>query len=142
MPAAQEAIKGSKDKTDSKAASENGSGFSSILKFFYINEVPSYGNNFFFTMSVYLTASKYGLRASQWGMIKAGGAWWQIGSYWAAQYNYPEIITNGIPWWGDLENGVIAVIFFAILLFLPIFHAFVRFMINLSCIRYSGTGLL
>jgi len=70
-------------------------------------------------MSVYLTASKYDLRASQWGMIKAGGAWWQVGSYLAAQYNYPEIITNGIPWWGDLENGVIAVIFFAILLFLP-----------------------
>jgi len=65
------------------------------------------------------TASKYGLRASQWGIIKAGGEWWQIGSYWLAPYNYLEIITNGIPWWNDLENGTIAVIFFSVLLLLP-----------------------
>ena len=65
------------------------------------------------------TAKEYGLRTSQFGMIKAGGLWWQIGSYWTAPYNYLEIITNGIPWWGDLENGVIAVIVFALLMFLP-----------------------
>ena len=71
------------------------------------------------TLVLQSTASKYGLRTSQWGMIKAGGTWWQIGSYWTAPYNYLEIITKGIPWWGDLENGVIAVLVFAVLLLLP-----------------------
>jgi len=65
------------------------------------------------------TATKYGLRTSQLGMIKAGGIWWQIGSYWTLPYNYLEIFTAGIPWWSDLENGVIAVVVFALLLFLP-----------------------
>jgi len=53
MPAKQEAKADSKNKMNSVAA-EKGSGFSSILKFFYINEVPSYGNNFFFTIGVYI----------------------------------------------------------------------------------------
>ncbi|MEM3247554.1 MAG: cytochrome b N-terminal domain-containing protein [Candidatus Micrarchaeaceae archaeon] len=65
------------------------------------------------------TASEYGLRTHQFGMIKAGGMWWQIGSYWTLPYNYLEIATSGIPWWGDLENGVIAVAVFVLLLFLP-----------------------
>jgi hypothetical protein len=65
------------------------------------------------------TARNYGLRTSQLGMIKAGGIWWQIGSYWTLPYNYLEIITAGIPWWGDLENGSIAIVVFAIFLFLP-----------------------
>jgi len=65
------------------------------------------------------TASKYGLLFSQWGMLKVGSAWWQIGSYWLAPYDYLEVITNGIPWWNDIENGTIAVIFFAVLLLLP-----------------------
>ncbi|MGC8496035.1 MAG: cytochrome b N-terminal domain-containing protein [Candidatus Micrarchaeia archaeon] len=65
------------------------------------------------------TARAYGLRTSQLGMIKAGGMWWQIGSYWVLPYNLLEIITAGIPWWGDLENGTLAIIVFAIFLFLP-----------------------
>ncbi len=65
------------------------------------------------------TARQYGLRTSQFGMIKAGGMWWQIGSYWTLPYNYLEIITAGIPWWGDLENGTVALAVFAIILFLP-----------------------
>ena len=65
------------------------------------------------------TATEYGLRTSQYGMIRAGGEWWQIGSYWVAPYNLLEIFTAGIPWWSDLENGVIAVFVFALLIFLP-----------------------
>ncbi|EQD36955.1 Cytochrome b/b6 domain-containing protein [mine drainage metagenome] len=64
-------------------------------------------------------ASQYGLRTSQWGMLKAGNLWWQIGSYWTAPYNWMEIVTSGIPWWGDIENGTIAVVAFAVLVFLP-----------------------
>ncbi|MGC8622427.1 MAG: cytochrome b N-terminal domain-containing protein [Candidatus Micrarchaeia archaeon] len=64
-------------------------------------------------------AAKYGLRTSQWGMIKAGGKWWQIGSYWVAPYNWLEIITSGLPFWNDLENGITAMAVFMILLFLP-----------------------
>lgn len=65
------------------------------------------------------TAKQYGLRTSQLGMIKAGGVWWQIGSYWVLPYNYLEIITSGISGWGDLENGVLAVFVFGLLIFLP-----------------------
>ena len=45
--------------------------------------------------------------------------WWQIGSYWVAPYNYLEIVTAGIPWWGDLENGTTGAVVFALLVFLP-----------------------
>ena len=65
------------------------------------------------------TAKQYGLRTSQLGMIKEGGVWWQIGSYWVLPYNYLEIITAGISGWGDLENGVLAVFVFGLLIFLP-----------------------
>ncbi|MGC8538175.1 MAG: cytochrome b N-terminal domain-containing protein [Candidatus Micrarchaeia archaeon] len=68
---------------------------------------------------LYSTATEYGLRTSQWGMIRAGGMWWQIGSYWVAPYNYLEIITAGMPWWSDLENGTVGAIVFALLVFLP-----------------------
>lgn len=71
------------------------------------------------TRVLYSTATEYGQRTSQWGMIRAGGYWWQIGSYWVAPYNYLEIITAGIPWWSDLENGTIGTIAFAILVFFP-----------------------
>ena len=63
--------------------------------------------------------TRYGLRTSQWGMLKAGSAWWQIGSYWTAPYNYMEILTAGIPWWTDLENGLVALAAFALLIFFP-----------------------
>ncbi len=52
-------------------------------------------------------------------MIKISNGLWPIGSYWLLPYNYLEIITSGLPWWSDLENGTVAVIVFAILLFLP-----------------------
>lgn len=64
-------------------------------------------------------ASQYGLRTHQWGMIKAGSLWWQIGSYWTAPYNWLEIMTGGIQWWGDIENGILAVAAFVVLMFLP-----------------------
>ncbi|MCL4373983.1 MAG: cytochrome b N-terminal domain-containing protein [Candidatus Marsarchaeota archaeon] len=65
------------------------------------------------------TASIYGLRTHQWGMLKAGGMWWQVGSYWMAPYNYLEIATSGLPWWGDLENGILATAALLLLLLLP-----------------------
>ncbi|ASI13526.1 cytochrome b subunit of the bc complex [Candidatus Mancarchaeum acidiphilum] len=65
------------------------------------------------------TASAYGLRTVQWGMLKAGGMWWQVGSYWMAPYDYMEIITSGLPWWNDLENGIVATVALILLLFLP-----------------------
>ncbi|MEM0143067.1 MAG: cytochrome b N-terminal domain-containing protein [Candidatus Parvarchaeum sp.] len=71
------------------------------------------------TKALYSTATEYGLRTSQWGMIRAGGEWWQIGSYWVAPYNYLEIITSGIPWWSDLENGTVGAIVFVLLVFFP-----------------------
>jgi len=69
--------------------------------------------------ALYTYGTKYGLRTSQWGMLKAGSLWWQIGSYWTAPYNWMEIITAGIPWWDDLENGLVALAAFAVLVFFP-----------------------
>ncbi|MEM3827328.1 MAG: cytochrome b N-terminal domain-containing protein [Candidatus Micrarchaeaceae archaeon] len=69
--------------------------------------------------ALYSYASEYGLRTHQWGMIKAGSLWWQIGSYWTAPYNWLEIITSGITWWNDLENGLVAIAAFIVLMFLP-----------------------
>lgn len=64
-------------------------------------------------------STQYNLRTRQWGMLKAGSLWWQIGSYWTAPYNWMEIMTSGIPWWGDLENGLVALVAFAVLVFFP-----------------------
>ena len=69
--------------------------------------------------ALYTYATKYNLRTSQYGMIKAGNLWWQIGSYWTVPYNWMEIITAGIPWWGDFENGSVALAAFAVLVFFP-----------------------
>ncbi len=71
------------------------------------------------TRELQSTASSYGLRTQQWGMLKAGGMWWQVGSYWMAPYNYMEIITSGLPWWNDLENGIVATVALLLLLLLP-----------------------
>ena len=69
--------------------------------------------------ALFTYATQYGLRTDQWGMLKAGNLWWQIGSYWTAPYNWMEIITSGISWWNDLENGTVALVAFAVLVFLP-----------------------
>ncbi len=68
------------------------------------------------TKILYSVAKKYGLRTSQWGMIKAGGTWWPIGSYWVAPYNLMEM---WFPNSSDLQDGVVALSTFIILLLLP-----------------------
>ncbi len=68
------------------------------------------------TKVLYSTASVYGLRTSQWGMIKNGGEGWQIGSYWVAPYNVLEM---WFPNNSDLENGVIALAVFLVLFAFP-----------------------
>jgi hypothetical protein len=63
-------------------------------------------------------ASKYGLRTAQYGMLKVGAPPWSI-EYWLAPYNLLEIETANIPWWSDLENGLVAFLIFLIFMFLP-----------------------
>lgn len=50
----------------------------SLMEFFYINEVPSYGNNFFFTIGIYLL-ELFGILAIT-GMIMLifGPYWWDL----------------------------------------------------------------
>ncbi len=65
-------------------------------------------------------ASTYGLRTSQFGMLKVGTySIEKIGSYWLFPYNLMEIVTKNISWWGDLQNGLAALIVFLIFMFLP-----------------------
>ncbi len=63
-------------------------------------------------------ATQYGLRTSQFGMLKVGAPPWSI-AYWLIPYNVLEIETANIPWWNDLENGLVAMFVFLLLLFLP-----------------------
>ena len=63
-------------------------------------------------------ATKYGLRTSQWGMLKVGAPPWSI-QYWLIPYDALEIATSNISWWNDLENGSVAMAVFLVLLFLP-----------------------
>ncbi|MCL4362693.1 MAG: cytochrome b N-terminal domain-containing protein [Candidatus Parvarchaeota archaeon] len=63
-------------------------------------------------------ATNYGLRTAQWGMLKVGAPPWSI-EYWLIPYNALEIATANIPWWNDLENGLIAIIIFFILMLFP-----------------------
>ncbi|EFD93031.1 MAG: Cytochrome b/b6 domain-containing protein [Candidatus Parvarchaeum acidophilus ARMAN-5] len=63
-------------------------------------------------------ATTFGLRTAQWGMLKVGAPPWSI-QYWLIPYDALEITTSGIPWWNDLENGLIAVIALLILMLLP-----------------------
>ncbi len=63
-------------------------------------------------------ATTYGLRTSQFGMLKVGAPPWSI-QYWLIPYNLLEIKTSTIPWWSDLENGLIAIIVLFLLIFLP-----------------------
>ena len=63
-------------------------------------------------------ASQYGLRTSQFGMLKVGAPPWSI-EYWLIPYNILEIETANISWWGDLENGLVAMAAFLVLIFFP-----------------------
>ena len=63
-------------------------------------------------------ATHYGLRTAQWGMLKVGAPPWSI-EYWLIPYNALEIATANIPWWNDLENGLVAIIIFFILMLFP-----------------------
>ncbi|MGC8682272.1 MAG: hypothetical protein ACP5TF_03210, partial [Candidatus Acidifodinimicrobium sp.] len=51
-------------------------------------------------------------------MLKVGAPPWSI-AYWLIPYNVLEIETANIPWWNDLENGLVAMFVFLLLLFLP-----------------------
>lgn len=61
-------------------------------------------------------ATQNDLRTSQWGIIKLAPGWPL--SYFLSPYNLLEIATNGIPWWNDIENGMIATLAFVIVLLL------------------------
>lgn len=62
-----------------------------------------------------------GLQVSQLGMLSIGNGtlWQRYMVYWLLPYNVMEVITSGIPWWNDLQNGTAALIAFAFLMFLP-----------------------
>ncbi|MCL5106063.1 MAG: cytochrome b N-terminal domain-containing protein [Candidatus Marsarchaeota archaeon] len=65
-------------------------------------------------------ARAYGLRTSQWGMLKVGTySIEKVSGYWLFPYNFMELATGGISWWGDLQNGLAALIIFLALMFLP-----------------------
>ncbi len=87
-------------------------------------EVQSGLNNTYVTRFLYdsgvlsIAAGEYGLRTSQFGMLRVGGPPWSI-QYWLIPYNILEIKTASIPWWGDLENGLVATVLFIILLAFP-----------------------
>ncbi|MCL4373154.1 cytochrome b N-terminal domain-containing protein [Candidatus Parvarchaeota archaeon] len=63
-------------------------------------------------------ATHYGLRTAQWGMLKVGAPPWSI-EYWLIPYDALEIATSNISWWNDLENGLVAIIIFFILMLFP-----------------------
>lgn len=63
-----------------------------------------------------------GFSEQAWGLPKVGGkgtGFWQYAAYWTAPYDLMEIITDGIPGWNDLQNGLVALAAFAILILLP-----------------------
>lgn len=64
------------------------------------------------------TAHKYGLLVPQLGMLKVAGPPWSL-QYWLLPYNVMEIFTGNIPWWNDLENGLVATFAFILLLAFP-----------------------
>ena len=69
-------------------------------------------------------SAKYGLGVPQWGMLSVGAPPWYL-QYWLIPYNMLQIVTSNIPWWGDIENGSIALVSFMVLLLLP-FIPFLR----------------
>jgi hypothetical protein len=65
-------------------------------------------------------AHTYGIRTSQWGMLAVGTySIEKVSGYWLFPYNLMEIATSSISWWGDLQNGLVALIVFLVLMFLP-----------------------
>lgn len=63
-----------------------------------------------------------GIDEQDWGMLKVGTAGtgvWQVAQYWTAPYDFMEIVTDDIPGWNDLQNGIAAVIAFMLLICLP-----------------------
>ena len=88
--------------------SETASGLDTTYALLFINDTGVLGSE----------AQQYALTTSQWGMLKVGANSWSI-QYWLVPYNYLEIVTGNIPWWGDLENGVLAFSLFLVLLLLP-----------------------
>ena len=61
-----------------------------------------------------------GLQVSQWGMLSLGNAWHHADiMFWLAPYNLMQIVMSHISWWNDLENGTVAILAFAMLMFLP-----------------------
>ena len=79
----------------------------------------TYVIRFLFDTGVLASSSyTYGLDPSEWGMLEVGAPPWSL-QYWLAPYDYMEIATSNIPWWNDLENGLVATAMFLILLFLP-----------------------
>ncbi len=63
-----------------------------------------------------------GLSEEDLGMPKVGlkgTGIWQYGGYWTAPYDLLEVATAGIPWWNDIENGLIATISFILFICLP-----------------------
>jgi hypothetical protein len=89
--------------------SEVKSGLNTTYVIMFINDTGAFGRE----------AKKYGLTVPQWGMLQTGDTpYWKM-QYWLIPYNLLEITTTGIPWWGDLENGIVAMFSFALLLLLP-----------------------
>ncbi len=64
-------------------------------------------------------AQKYGLGLQQWGMLSVGGSPPLDIQFWLVPYNLLELLTSGIPWWGDLENGLVGLAAFMVVVFLP-----------------------
>ena len=62
---------------------------------------------------------KYGLDLKQWGMLSVGGSPPLDIQFWIAPYNLLELMTSGIPWWGDMENGLVGFAAFMVIVFLP-----------------------
>ena len=68
----------------------------------------------------YNRTTENGLQVSQWGMLSLGNGFGHADiMYWLVPYNLLEIMTSGIPWWNDLENGLVATAAFMLLMFLP-----------------------
>jgi hypothetical protein len=70
------------------------------------------------TGSLAIAAKSFGLRTSQFGMLKVGAPPWSV-QYWLIPYNILELTTSNISWWGDLENGLTAMTIFLILMLFP-----------------------
>ncbi len=72
----------------------------------------------FDTGALWGTAEKYGLNVSQWGMLEVGPPPWYL-QYWLLPYNFLQIETSAMPWWGDLGSGSVALLAFFLLFALP-----------------------